>query len=609
MNMLLTLLTLIAIFLIHRTLGNAFDSQCNYEYIFQNDLRGIQCVKEMLSSDRATIYTNPRKSETNISSAFEQFYVPISNDVPASTMSSFLSQLIAVPTSSFLHFHVPTNATSTATGLTSLNDITITHVSATTATTTATMTQVPATATMNAPKYQIDKCKATQTQHKTRSPSILHPAKKAATKATLNLLLPFNQDNSAIRISSLLPPFNQGNPAITMATHAKNLLLYAQIGSAITTATHAQKLLLYAQMGSAITTVIHAQNLLLFFVQNLPPRDLECPAITTAMTNSNFTFQLIVELLSTETKQVAPATILDDAFKLIDVLASEGAMVAPYIFKDAFNCANKSSKFAVVSQAMVPSMTIGDNSNGNVKPQQLIVIYSKRSLHFREDCGIFCEGEWEQQQHLDGHTGLVDFIGIISLVSLVGFICIIDFIGIVGIVGIVGVNGFVVGIIGLAVDLIGRNGLIGCIGRNGNIGRKILFGGIIKLLKFGIIGQVGLVGLIDIGDLSLVGHSGLSLVGHTGLSFDGHTGLVRYTGLVSLINLVIVSLISLVDLALLASLASLATSASLASLAASSILLASASMASSASALLPSASALPASISKSEQNIHNDFCL
>ena len=120
----------------------------------------------------------------------------------------------------------------------------------------------------------------------------------------------------------------------------------------------------------------------------LLPRDLECPAITTA-TNANFTLQLTVELLWTETKQVAPATILDDSFKLIDILASEGAVFAPYIFEDAFNRANKSSKFAVASQAMVHSMTIGDNSNGNVKPQKLIVIYSKRSLHFREDCGYF----------------------------------------------------------------------------------------------------------------------------------------------------------------------------------------------------------------------------
>ncbi len=28
---------------------------------------------------------------------------------------------------------------------------------------------------------------------------------------------------------------------------------------------------------------------------------------------------------------------------------------------------------------------------------KLIVIYSKKSLHFREDCGMFCEGEWEEQ--------------------------------------------------------------------------------------------------------------------------------------------------------------------------------------------------------------------
>ena len=108
---------------------------------------------EMLSSDQANFHTNPWKSEINDSSTFERLSVPIPNDIPASTMSSFLSQLTIVPISSFSHFHVSTNATSTATGLTSLNGVTITHVSTTTATTTVTMTQVPATrsATMNAP--------------------------------------------------------------------------------------------------------------------------------------------------------------------------------------------------------------------------------------------------------------------------------------------------------------------------------------------------------------------------------------------------------------------------------------------------------------------------
>jgi hypothetical protein len=295
MNMLLILLTLIAIFLFDHTLGKAFDSQRSNKDIFRKDLRGMQRVKEMLSSDQANFYTNHRKLETNDSSAFEQLSVPISNDGPASKISSFLSQLTVVPTSSFSHFHVPTNATSTTTGLTSLNDVTIAHVSATTATTTATKTQVPATrtATTKAPKYQLDKCKTTRTQLKTRSPSILHPSKISANYATeKNILLPFNQDNSAIMISSLLLPHDSKHSAITTAK------------------------------------------------------------------NANFSRQLIVESLSTGTKQVAPATILDDSFKLIDVLASKGAISAPYIFEDAFNHANKSSKFVIASQAMVLLMTL-----------------------------------------------------------------------------------------------------------------------------------------------------------------------------------------------------------------------------------------------------------
>ena len=161
---------------------------------------------------------NPRESETNDGSTFKWLSVPIPNDIPASTMSSFLSQLTVVPTSSSLHFHVPTNASSTATGLTSLNDITIAHDPATTATTTVTKTQVPATrtATTNMPKYQLNKCKATtQTQHKTRSLSILHPTKKAANYATQrNLLRYFVWNDPAIMIPSLLLPWDFKRPAI-----------------------------------------------------------------------------------------------------------------------------------------------------------------------------------------------------------------------------------------------------------------------------------------------------------------------------------------------------------------------------------------------------------
>jgi len=77
------------------------------ETFSEKDLREMQRAKELLSSDQANFYTNPRKSESNDSSAFERFSVPIPNDGPASTTSSFLSELTVVPTSSSLHFHIP----------------------------------------------------------------------------------------------------------------------------------------------------------------------------------------------------------------------------------------------------------------------------------------------------------------------------------------------------------------------------------------------------------------------------------------------------------------------------------------------------------------------
>jgi hypothetical protein len=164
MNMLLMLLTLIAIVLFP-TFGQAFNLQCNNEDIFRYDSRGKQRVKEILHSDQGNFYINSLKSEMNNSSTFEQLSVSIPHDGPASFMSIFQSQSTVLPKSSFPHFHVPMNATNTATGLriyydshqTSLNDVTIAHVSTTTATTTATMTNVFATrnATIKALRYQL----------------------------------------------------------------------------------------------------------------------------------------------------------------------------------------------------------------------------------------------------------------------------------------------------------------------------------------------------------------------------------------------------------------------------------------------------------------------
>jgi hypothetical protein len=46
---------------------------------------------------------------------------------------------------------------------------------------------------------------------------------------------------------------------------------------------------------------------------------------------------------------------------LIDVLASEGAISAPYIFEDTFNHADKSFKFVIATQAMVLLTTLAGN--------------------------------------------------------------------------------------------------------------------------------------------------------------------------------------------------------------------------------------------------------
>ncbi len=100
------LLMLIAIFLF-ASLGQAFGSQRSNKDIFGKDLKGMQRAKGMLSSNQANLSMNPQKSETNDRSAFERFSVSISNDGPALTISSFLSQLTVVPTSRFSHFHVP----------------------------------------------------------------------------------------------------------------------------------------------------------------------------------------------------------------------------------------------------------------------------------------------------------------------------------------------------------------------------------------------------------------------------------------------------------------------------------------------------------------------
>ncbi len=114
-----------------------------------------------------------------------------------------------------------------------MNSITIDHVSTMTATTIATMTHVPATrsATAKPPQFQLDTCKATCAQHKTKSPSNLHLAGGMISHI------------DASQTSLLLLQIKDG-PVIMTTNYEPSLLLYAQIDSAITTTTHTQSLVL-----------------------------------------------------------------------------------------------------------------------------------------------------------------------------------------------------------------------------------------------------------------------------------------------------------------------------------------------------------------------------
>jgi hypothetical protein len=201
----------------------------------------MQRAKEMLWSSQAKFYTIPLKSETHDTTSHTGIKPPLRSLSLSSSLNktnglsqnkdSVPNDFPAITTSSFLQRYVPMNAT-------------IAHVSAMTAATNATMTQVPATrsATMNAPKYQLDKWKATRAQNKMMSLSILHPAKRMANHAIPRYLLRFFvQNNPAITISSLLLFHVKDSTVITTSTHDPSLLLlYHHDNPAIMTALIAQ---------------------------------------------------------------------------------------------------------------------------------------------------------------------------------------------------------------------------------------------------------------------------------------------------------------------------------------------------------------------------------
>ncbi len=106
--------------------------------------------------------------------------------------------------------------------------------------------------------------------------------------------------------------------------------------------------------------------------------------------------RLIVVSVSEGARQVAPAQLAASStiLKLIDALISEGARFDSNLYRPGD----------------LDSSQLTVYNNSAKRASQLIVIYSKKFLHFREDCVIICEGEWEEQSQQLKCNGLVDFI-------------------------------------------------------------------------------------------------------------------------------------------------------------------------------------------------------
>jgi hypothetical protein len=248
------LLTLIAIILF-TTFGQAFNSQCNNKDIFRYDSRGKQRAKEMLHSDQGNFYTNPLKSETNNSSAFEQLFAPIPHDGPAH----------------FKQLSVPT--TTAFTGLQSiLNDVTEISI----------WHQAFDNTLSRHPIMNVSNITSVPTLNALLTLSYLHPASgmTAHIDATPTSLL-------LLHIKDF--------PVITATTHDPSLLLpLCQDNSAIMTTTHANLLLLSVRDNSAIMLATHAICLLQLIVESFSTGAKQVAPVTI----HNNLFNLIVALVS-----------------------------------------------------------------------------------------------------------------------------------------------------------------------------------------------------------------------------------------------------------------------------------------------------------------------
>jgi hypothetical protein len=228
---------------------------------------------------------------------------------------------------------------------------------------------------------------------------------------------------------------------------------------------------------------IMAPSLLFFDVK-------EVSAIMAA-THANSMLQLIVASI-----QWVPSAqnTIPIPKKFIVALCSEGAKPASTLL-----FSKPHGRGLIVDSTSIPYSEGAQASQNNFND-------SKIFLHFHEDCGIFCEGEWEQIIKRDGiaiinennrnNLQLSD-IGLIILIHF-GLITISSFAGLVGLIGFIG-----------HISLICHSGLFG-FGLDNHNG----FVNIFSLVGIGFVSLDCLVSLISLINLSaLSNHRPIGLIG------------------------------------------------------------------------------------------------
>jgi hypothetical protein len=85
--------------------------------------------------------------------------------------------------------------------------------------------------------------------------------------------------------------------------------------------------LLLLPVSNGTATTMATPNLLLLLVQD--------DSAIMRESCTNYSFQLIIKSFSEGSQQVIPFTICNESFKLIDMWASEGTLLAQNIFEDA----------------------------------------------------------------------------------------------------------------------------------------------------------------------------------------------------------------------------------------------------------------------------------